>query len=118
MSSQTDVAIDTRFSNPLDFVPEEMPFDVPYGLPISLDRAQAALADLCNAPVDSANSQEKVIGKCLTTKLVKDSIPSCSTSKSSTIRQPRRWLWNPCGVDSFPSWSCPHRRRRWPRGLA
>lgn len=30
--------------NPLDNVPEKMPFDVPYGAPISLDRAQAAIA--------------------------------------------------------------------------
>ena len=31
-------------ANPLDAVPEKMPFDVPYGAPISLDRADAALA--------------------------------------------------------------------------
>jgi glc operon protein GlcG len=30
--------------NPLDVVPDKMPFDVPYGAPISLDRAQAAVA--------------------------------------------------------------------------
>jgi glc operon protein GlcG len=30
-------------SNPLDFVPDEMPFDVPYGLPISLARARAVI---------------------------------------------------------------------------
>jgi len=30
-------------SNPLDFVPDQMPFDVPYGTPISLDRAQAVI---------------------------------------------------------------------------
>ena len=30
-------------SNPLDAVPKEMPFDVPYGPPISLARAQAVL---------------------------------------------------------------------------
>jgi glc operon protein GlcG len=30
--------------NPLDAVPEKMPFDVPYGAPISLDRADAILA--------------------------------------------------------------------------
>ncbi len=33
-----------RASNPLDAVPEAMPFDVPYGPPISLERAQAAIA--------------------------------------------------------------------------
>lgn len=30
--------------NPLDTIPEKMPFDVPYGAPISLERAQAAIA--------------------------------------------------------------------------
>jgi glc operon protein GlcG len=29
--------------NPLDVVPDQMPFDIPYGLPISLDRAQAVI---------------------------------------------------------------------------
>src|SRR5438270_4896511 len=29
--------------NPRDAVPDKMPFDVPYGAPISLDRAQAAI---------------------------------------------------------------------------
>jgi glc operon protein GlcG len=30
-------------SNPLDVIPDEMPFDVPYGRPISLDQAQAVI---------------------------------------------------------------------------
>jgi glc operon protein GlcG len=30
--------------NPLDTVPDAMPFDVPYGAPISLDRAESAIA--------------------------------------------------------------------------
>ena len=30
--------------NPLDAVPDKMPFDVPYGAPIPLERAQAAIA--------------------------------------------------------------------------
>ena len=30
-------------SNPLDFVPDEIPFDIPYGPPISLDRAEAVI---------------------------------------------------------------------------
>src|SRR2546421_7220232 len=30
-------------SNPRDAVPDKMPFDLPYGSPISLDRAQAAI---------------------------------------------------------------------------
>ncbi len=31
-------------ANPLDAVPDNMPFDVPYGAPISLDQAQSAIA--------------------------------------------------------------------------
>jgi uncharacterized protein GlcG (DUF336 family) len=30
--------------NPLDFVPDKIPFDIPYGPPISLERAAAAIA--------------------------------------------------------------------------
>lgn len=32
-----------RASNPLDVVPDQIPFDVPYGSPISLDRAVAVV---------------------------------------------------------------------------
>ena len=44
-SNKTEIANETRLttSNPLDVVPDEMPFDVPYGLPISLDRAEAVI---------------------------------------------------------------------------
>ncbi|HXN15396.1 MAG TPA: heme-binding protein [Usitatibacter sp.] len=31
-------------ANPLDAVPEKMPFDVPYGAPITLERAEAVIA--------------------------------------------------------------------------
>jgi glc operon protein GlcG len=31
-------------ANPLDAVPDKMPFDIPYGAPISLERAEAAIA--------------------------------------------------------------------------
>src|SRR5271154_787135 len=30
-------------SNPLDVIPNEIPFDVPYGRPVSLDQAQAVI---------------------------------------------------------------------------
>ena len=30
-------------ANPLDAIPEKMPFDIPYGAPINLDRAQAVV---------------------------------------------------------------------------
>ena len=45
MPGKTEIAIEpvNAASNPLDVVPDEMPFDVPYGRPISLDRAQAAI---------------------------------------------------------------------------
>lgn len=35
-------------ANPLDAVPEKMPFDVPYGAPIVLERALAAIAAAVN----------------------------------------------------------------------
>ena len=31
-------------ANPLDAVPDKMPFDIPYGAPVTLDRAEAVLA--------------------------------------------------------------------------
>jgi len=45
MSSNTaEVAIEIPpTSNPLDVIPNEMPFDVPYGRPISLAQAQAVI---------------------------------------------------------------------------
>jgi uncharacterized protein GlcG (DUF336 family) len=36
-------ALEPAETNPLDFVPDKIPFDTPYGPPISLDRAQAAI---------------------------------------------------------------------------
>jgi glc operon protein GlcG len=53
--------------NPLDVVPEKMPFDIPYGTPISLERADAAITasiaeakkrdwKLCIAVVDSGGN--------------------------------------------------------------
>ena len=45
MSSNTaEIAITAPPSlNPLDVIPAEMPFDVPYGRPISLEQAQSAI---------------------------------------------------------------------------
>src|SRR5258705_7022674 len=37
-------AVFAQQPNPMDNVPDKMPFDVPYGAPISLERAQAVLA--------------------------------------------------------------------------
>jgi uncharacterized protein GlcG (DUF336 family) len=36
-------ALQPSESNPLDFVPDKIPFDIPYGPPISLDPAQAVI---------------------------------------------------------------------------
>ena len=36
-------ALESTQTNPLDFVPDKIPFDTPYGLPISLDPAQAVI---------------------------------------------------------------------------
>jgi glc operon protein GlcG len=37
-------AADAQQANPLDVIPDKMPFNIPYGAPISLARAQAAIA--------------------------------------------------------------------------
>ena len=37
-------ALQPTETNPLDFVPDKIPFDTPYGPPISLDRAQAVIS--------------------------------------------------------------------------
>jgi glc operon protein GlcG len=43
-SAKTEVATQEQVqSNPLDVIPVEMPFDVPYGTAISLERAEAAV---------------------------------------------------------------------------
>ena len=42
--AETPPAANSPAANPLDAVPENMPFDVPYGAPISLERAAAAIA--------------------------------------------------------------------------
>jgi glc operon protein GlcG len=44
-SNRTAIAIEVPPTtlNPLDVIPDEIPFDVPYGFPISLDRAQAVI---------------------------------------------------------------------------
>jgi uncharacterized protein GlcG (DUF336 family) len=42
-ASLTSQAQTPAVPNPLDVVPDNMPFDVPYGAPISLDRAQGAI---------------------------------------------------------------------------
>src|ERR1700731_1457051 len=43
-SSKTEGTAEARLtSNPLDVVPDQIPFDVPYGPPISLERAEAVI---------------------------------------------------------------------------
>ena len=44
-SNKAAIAIDAPLTllNPLDVIPNEIPFDVPYGRPLSLDRAQAVI---------------------------------------------------------------------------
>jgi glc operon protein GlcG len=39
----TSPALQPTEANPLDFVPDKIPFNTPYGPPISLDRAQAVI---------------------------------------------------------------------------
>ena len=53
-SNRTEIAIEAPPApNPLDAIPDQMPFDVPYGPPISLDRANAAI----NAAVAEAKQR-------------------------------------------------------------
>jgi glc operon protein GlcG len=40
---QSKTSAPVTSSNPLDIIPNEIPFDVPYGLPISLERAHAVI---------------------------------------------------------------------------
>ena len=40
----TACAQSTPAANPLDAIPDKMPFDLPYGAPIGLERAEAAIA--------------------------------------------------------------------------
>jgi glc operon protein GlcG len=42
-AAATSRALQPAESNPLDFVPDTIPFDIPYGPPISLARAKAAI---------------------------------------------------------------------------
>jgi glc operon protein GlcG len=44
-SNKTEIVNEAQLavSNPLDVVPDEIPFDVPYGLSISLDRAEEVI---------------------------------------------------------------------------
>jgi glc operon protein GlcG len=44
-TNKAAIAIDARLpsSNPLDVIPNEIPFDVPYGFPISLERAESVI---------------------------------------------------------------------------
>ena len=47
-------ALQPTETNPLDFVPDKIPFDTPYGPPISLDRAQAVI----DAAVEEAKKRD------------------------------------------------------------
>jgi len=42
-AAATSRALQPKESNPLDFVPDEIPFGTPYGPPILLDRAEAVI---------------------------------------------------------------------------
>src|SRR5258708_35649011 len=44
LAGGASLAQTTPAPNPLDVIPDKMPFDIPYGAPISLERAQAVLS--------------------------------------------------------------------------
>ncbi len=50
----TSAVAQTPAPNPLDVVPDKMPFDVPYGAPIGLERAHAAI----NAAIAEAKKKD------------------------------------------------------------
>jgi glc operon protein GlcG len=50
----SEVRVESQQPNPLDVIPDKIPFDVPYGPPISLERAQAAI----NAVVAEADKRD------------------------------------------------------------
>src|ERR1700689_3699016 len=52
-STATVIEAQVTSSNPLDVIPGEIPFDVPYGRPILLDEAQAVI----NAAVEEAKKR-------------------------------------------------------------
>jgi glc operon protein GlcG len=52
--AQQTTATAAAAANPLDAVPEKMPFDVPYGAPVSLERATVAI----NAAVAEAKKHD------------------------------------------------------------
>jgi glc operon protein GlcG len=49
-----ETIVESQAPNPLDAVPDKIPFDIPYGPPISLKRAQAAI----NAVVAEADKRD------------------------------------------------------------
>jgi uncharacterized protein GlcG (DUF336 family) len=53
-AQQTPATTGTAAANPLDVVPDKMPFDVPYGTPISLERATVVI----NAAVAEAKKHD------------------------------------------------------------
>jgi glc operon protein GlcG len=50
----SQASVETRTPDPRDMVPDKIPFDVPYGPPISLERAQSAI----NAVVAEAKKRD------------------------------------------------------------
>ena len=61
-SNKAEIAIEAQLtSNPLDVIPDEIPFDVRYGFPISLDRAQAVM-QAALADAKKRNSKMNVAG--------------------------------------------------------
>lgn len=50
----SEASVESRAVNSVDAVPDKIPFDVPYGTPISLERAQAAI----NAVVAEAKKRD------------------------------------------------------------
>jgi hypothetical protein len=83
-----EIAVDAQpASNPLDAIPNQMPFDVFYGPPISLDRAQAVIAA---AVAEAKNRNWKMSVAVADRQLHLGRL--CPKLRPRRHRQPRLWL--------------------------
>ena len=59
-SNIAEIAIEAPLtSNPLDVIPAEIPFDVPYGRPISLEQVQAVYSSRCGRGQEAELENER-----------------------------------------------------------
>jgi glc operon protein GlcG len=96
-NNKTEVAIEERLasSNPLDAVPvdavpDEMPFDVPYGLPISRDRVQAVIHAAVNVAVADSGGNLVAFQRMDGAMLASIQIAEHKARAAATFRRPTK----------------------------